>query len=321
METDQYGIPIVHRDSAEEFLKELDELQPRWNKGRWIFRGHNDADWTLLAPTMRQSFFDDFVVKYVLGDDPYAMVKGEFTQILRSDMLVDHPLYRLTMHALTEMLLIQTFIELSDRSGLSVPHERIDNIAILQDLMKQAEEFQHHKYNPDQISIRISEKSVYYALAQHHRIPTRLLDFTRRPLVASFFASAMEEELDGIPTRCAVWAVDVGQLEATSLSLVRHRMSLIGFLQAQDGLFLYDTLADEKWLEGDNVHWIPFEAELQNLVVTDGVFKITLPFTERENLLKVLLTKQIAKPMLMPSFDNVAEAVNDNLRQWTDYVK
>ncbi len=321
MRTDEYGIPEIRCRTVSGFLHQLDQMHLRWHEGTWIYRGQNDADWTLLSPTMRAKFFEDFVVTYVLGDDPNAMTQGEFTQIPVSDMLVDHPVYRLTMHALTEMFLVQTFIDLSDRSGLSVPHESIDNIAVLQDMMSQAESFKNKKYDANQISYRISRESVHYALAQHHRVPTRLMDFTRRPLVAAFFAADVEQELDCTPTRLVVWAVDVDQLKKTSLSMVRHRMSQIGFLQAQDGLFIYDTLADEKWIDGDNVHWIPFEAELQKLVMTDGVFKLTLPFDQREKLLDVLLSKQIAKPMLMPSFDNVAESVKDDLRKWKEYVE
>ena len=84
---------------------------------------------------------------------------------------------------------------------------------------------------------------------------------------------------------------------------------------------MYDNLADLKWMNGDNVHWVPFESELQQLVSTEGVYKIALPFLEGERVLDTLLRKRIAKPFLMPSFDNVAEAVRNNLRLWNRYVE
>jgi hypothetical protein len=44
----------------------------------------------------------------------------------------------------------------------------------------------------------------WLALIQHHGGPTRLIDFTRSPLIAAFFA--LEE--DSQAERCAVWGVD-----------------------------------------------------------------------------------------------------------------
>ena len=320
METDEFGIPIIPCDTAKEFLDELDELNPRWNEGRWIYRGQNDADWKLLPRTMRPSFFQTFVWDFILGDDENAMIQGEFTQVRKSEYLVEHPCYRITMHALTEMRLIQTFIELADRAGLPIPYERVDKAELFMDMMKMADDIAEDNFDPDLLRIRISENSINYALAQHHRVPTRLLDFTHRSLIAAFFAGAIETKLETAPSRCAVYAIDVDRLKRTSLRLVRHRMSQIGFLQAQHGLFLYDSQADSKWLDGDHVHWEPYDSELRKMAPT-GVYKICLRFTECEELLDQLRKKGIAKPFLMPSYDNVAEAICENLSLWSEFVE
>jgi FRG domain-containing protein len=46
----------------------------------------------------------------------------------------------------------------------------------------------------------------WLSLIQHHGGPTRLIDFTRSPLIATFFA--LEEDTDSEEQYCAVWAVD-----------------------------------------------------------------------------------------------------------------
>ncbi len=55
----------------------------------------------------------------------------------------------------------------------------------------------------------------WLALMQHHGAPTRLLDWTRCPHVALYFA------LRSADTECAVWAIDVGWLEETSIEILR----------------------------------------------------------------------------------------------------
>lgn len=152
---------------------------------------------------------------------------------------------------------------------------------------------------------------VAYAFARHHGIPTRLLDVTYRPLVAAFFAAHSDEESNDDGNRhIVVWAINQQRLNATGLKVIKHRRVDIGFLQAQEGAFLLDELTNEKfWFAGE---WIPFECYLKEMVVDGAAYKLTLPFNERKELLKLLRERGINKAVLMPSYDNVANEVQQD---------
>jgi hypothetical protein len=176
----------------------------------------------------------------------------------------------------------------------------------------------------------------WLALIQHHGGPTRLLDFTRSPLVAAFFALCEENDADV----AAVWAIDefachrraVQRLRSidSEFSWLREHHAIEGAIEArltsrpakkfvapiqpsrlnarmalQQGVFvcLGDPGAD---LFGNLAHEVEAEEGLQ-------VVKIEFPRNERGDALWSLRRLNISREALFPGLDGLAQSLNQLL--------
>ena len=305
-------ICIVDCCAADEFLHELDETHSRWRHATWIFRGQN-VDKPLHPSAMRNRMisdfvkaqFDDFSFLYYDEEEPYrAMWESESEELWNRHV-------RLVLHVVAERELAYAFEELADKVGLKISTETKAVLGNDNDRVSLKYTILIALHERD---IAIDPTNISFALAQHHGIPTRLLDWTYRPLHAVFFAAQQEAEDDPECAAIVVWAVSMRGLEWTSLGVSSHRRSHIGFLQAQDGLFLYDKEANSKYREFGC--WQPFDHEFRKIPVVGEVFKLTLPVCKRKDLLRLLRKKHIAKPYLMPTFDNVADEITKGRIDW-----
>ena len=347
MDIEKHVIPVVDCSSAKELIRELDETHDRWQRGTWIFRGQR-KDWDLHPSAMRKR---SLVHQYIEANFEKAYEeclpqREELVSILNVENLPDfvngvgklfpfepnqiptpEELYRnsiaIKLQDTCERFTAYMFERHCDSSNLELPIDRFPtpwNMPVL--LSRRMLEQQ--LVGTDE-TWRNEHMRVIYALAQHHGLPTRLLDWTYRPLVAAFFAGhigdgrwQVELNDNGVTERTSlgqmvVWAVQQEALGGIQLQVVRHLRRQIGFLGAQEGVFAYDLLADlRRKIFGK---WVPFDSLFARLSAEGKVYKLTLPYSERECLQDLLNRKKITKARLMPSFDNVADEVRGNFWQ------
>lgn len=175
-----------------------------------------------------------------------------------------------------------------------------------------------------------------YALAQHHEVPTRLLDWSKNPLTAAYFAcyEVAKWRKQNPAKRCPSWQTDELCVWALRSYLIRNELAdseptvdLVDApyatnpnLRAQRGLF---TLVKYNTDAGKDVEELP---DLDALVLkhqteryaghdTNGNWpllrKLVLPHAEAGMLLRRLHDANVNSGTIYPNYDGVVRSRSD----------
>jgi hypothetical protein len=289
----------IKSESAADFVNDLQQVLledrlPEINS-RFVFRGQGNAAWGLVPSAFRCGT--------VLGYEnrEYSRVAGESPRHTWDQ-------------GNAEFVALVEFLRLADEVGLDVPADH--------HWVRQWNPFNNvvgHSIGSDDWPP--SELYEAIAIAQHHGVPTRLLDFSYNPIIAAYFAA---EDPPVTAEEIAVWCVDLQLIslaakdlhcpfEIVSVSRVRNRN-----LAAQRALFLLDrSVFDGRYaFESTIAEHIRSGAGIGRVPEgSSGVRKFSLPKSECGSLLDLLGKLGVDRAHLMPSFDGVVEELKSRRRR------
>lgn len=177
--------------TADEYLYRLNINNGMWGEGircDWLFRGHLDAAWRLRPSAWREYEHEE--------QDALLPLERKIRQLMQASETDFEPFeYSLNPKIGAQLEAISDFADICNRTKQFIPSVgHFDCEVFSQDGVSRKDSFLYSNYP--------REAAAY---AQHHGIPTALLDWTMDPLVAAYFSA---ESFCDSAKETAVWALN-----------------------------------------------------------------------------------------------------------------
>lgn len=334
------GIDSWRAESADEFVAAIRRSNSVWwDNGHcpWVYRGHAESAWKLLPSAWRPNA----VISAARREAQKRFEASNPAQQLiwswpPTNYLTGPAVFGPNDTELAKQLAISTTSELlpiwdfglgCNDLGLSIP---LLNLPPEPAVSPNWLWFAHFPLLGDEFSI-YSDLPPMIALAQHHGIPTRYLDWTANPMAAAFFPV---EHLFSPKTNESIvfWALHREKASRVSvagmqfpngphgaprldptLSVVKPPAGDNEYLTAQSGLFTTLAHSGIHFMQNDGTRF-PVEDFVVQSNATDVILrKIAMSHEHVGGLKEILEREQMSRAALMPTRDNIAA---DVLRRW-----
>lgn len=149
------------------------------------------------------------------------------------------------------------------------------------------------------------------SIAQHHGLPTRLLDWSFNPLVALFFACKELPDVDG-----TVWIYKRGKLTnlRTTEGIKSHNEFVMIAGEKHEMIELMSTQTSPRMAAQSGlftVHFKPKKDFTDLMQSADKLIKIVIPCGRKPSLLVDLELCGISASILFPGLDGISEEIRD----------
>lgn len=273
-------IDCINADELWDKMSPTQELTPK--PYRFIYRGQGSAAWPLIPSILRK------------GPNNHATI------LWGKECSADEQVF-------IEMLVLQQFVEYCDQAGIKVPN---DSLKYREKLLNPHTVDKYQKIpslwpEPDLLELM--------ALAQHHHVPTRLLDWTRNQYIATYFAASCainNSDLNPWHTdmKLAIWALNTERLSLhKNIKVISVPGAITSHLSAQLGCF---TVHPHNGYRGQPFKVNGLEEEFTSLPGTP-LIKLTIPIHESLRLMELCNAIGISAATMYPSADGAGKAVMD----------